>query len=382
MNVTLISNHDNLIKAETAGQYIVEYYAVPERMDLVSIQIFDPEENTISEIEPDIPKIRFIEIINCIWNCADVYFAACDVTESSKLNISVFRYSTKEQSAVMICSFIKNRDLLNEDKRLKLFILSDSIILMQTEILHRSVSQNMMGNIEFSLTLYNLDSGTETAVSEANFINNGINTVIPVSEKKILVKTGYSYIEDSRLDTGSKNESFIESIYLTTVAKFIADITLEKEIVDMPMIESAYLDRHITKPFVDGDYTHFTIVDAERKITKCVFYQNETEEQTEYSIASFDPDDLYITHVVNNIPYVRRQNGDDITFINLKNAEADVWFYEERFLAQSGGLFLLESIQKRQRRHIYSYPGMMRVADEERDYCCLCQTEKNCYIYC
>ena len=305
MNVTLISNHDNLIKAVTAGQYIIEYYAVPERTDLVSMQIFDPKENTISEIEPDISKIRFIEIINCIWNCGDVYFAACDVTENSKLNISIFRYSTKDHKSVMICSFIKNRDLLNEDKRMKLFILSDSTILMQTEILHRSVSQNMMGNIEFSLTLYNLDSGTETAVSEANFINNGINTVIPVSEKKILVKTGYSYIEDSRLDTGSKNESFIESIYLTTVAKFIADITLEKEIVDMPMIESAYLDRHITKPFVDGDYTHFTIIDAERKITKCVFFHNETEERTEYSIASFDPEDLYITHVVNNIPYVR-----------------------------------------------------------------------------
>ena len=382
MNVTLISNHENLIKAESAGQYIVEYYAVPERADLVSVQIFDPKENTISEVEPETQKIRFIEIVNCIWNCGDVYFASCDITENSKLNISVFRYSLKDHNTVMICSFIKNRDLLNEDKRMKLFILSDSTILMQTEILHRSVSENMMGNIEFSLTFYNLDSGSETAVSDANFINNGINTVIPVSEKKILVKTGYSYIEDSRLDTGSKSESFIESIYLTTVAKFIADITLEKEIVDMPMIESAYLDRHITKPFVDGDYTHFTIIDAERKITKCVFFHNETEERTEYSIASFDPEDLYITHVVNNIPYVRRQNGDDITFINLKNAEADIWFYEERFLAQAGSLFLLESFQIRPRLHIYSYPGMKRVADEERDYCCLCLTEDNCYIYC
>ena len=43
MNVTLISNHENLIKAESAGQYIVEYYAVPERADLVSVQIFDPK---------------------------------------------------------------------------------------------------------------------------------------------------------------------------------------------------------------------------------------------------------------------------------------------------------------------------------------------------
>ena len=79
---------------------------------------------------------------------------------------------------------------------------------------------------------------------------------------------------------------------------------------------------------------------------------------------------------------MRRQNGDDITFINLKNAEADIWFYEERFLAQAGSLFLLESFQIRPRLHIYSYPGMKRVADEERDYCWLCLTEDNCYIYC
>ena len=360
----------------------MEYYKDPARQDLMSIQVFDPAAETVYEIAPDISKIRFIEIINCIWKCEDVYFASCDVLGTTKLSIAIYRHSIADHSEKLICSFIKNIDILNEDKRIKLFVLNDSSILMQTEILHKSISQNMLGNMEFSLSLYNLDSGAETIVSEANFLNNGINTVIPVSDKKIVVKTGYSYIEDSRLDTGSKSESFIESVYITTVAKFIADITLEKDVVDMPLLESAYLDRHITKPFADGGYIHFTIIDAERKLTKCIFYEIETEERTEYSVASFDPDDLYITHIVDHIPYVRRRAGEDVTFVNLKTAETDVIFYEEHYVAQAGRLFVTESGRRHPRMFIYSYPELKRVLDEERNFTCLCSINEDCYIYC
>ena len=72
MNVTLINNHDNLKQAVPAGSSIVEYCADPDRKDLMSMQVYDPAANSIYEIAPDIPKISFIEIMNCIWKCGDV----------------------------------------------------------------------------------------------------------------------------------------------------------------------------------------------------------------------------------------------------------------------------------------------------------------------
>ncbi|MBQ9030321.1 MAG: hypothetical protein IJ106_02550 [Parasporobacterium sp.] len=382
MNVTLIGNHDNLITAVPCGDVIVEYYSDPARKDIQYIQVFDPVKNTLFEVSPDLPKIRFVEISNCIWQSEDLYYASCDVLENNRMDISVYRYSLKERSEKKICSFIRNLDILNEDKRVKLFILNESTILMQTEILQKSLSQNLLGNIEFVLNLYNLETANVTTVTDANFINNGINEVIPVSETKILVKTGYSYIEDNRLDTGSKSESFIESIYIATVAKFIADLTLAKENLDMPLIESAYLDRHITKPFVSGSYTHFCIVDEETRTAKCVFFNNETEERTEYTEYSFDPEDLYITHVIDNIPYVRIKSGDDVKLVNLKTAEADILFYDEHFIAQSGTLFVTESADSGRKMHIYSYPRLRLEAEDDRDYSCMCRLKDDYYIYC
>lgn len=382
MKVTLLSKQNNLIRVCPVRNRIIEYYQDPARKDLNYIQVYDPEKNTCYEAAPEIRKSEHFDIINCIWNSCDVFFAECEVAEEGNLEISVFRHNTETAQTTRICSFFKKMDILNEDKRVKLFILNETTILMQTETLYKRISETRMGSIAFSLSLYHLDTGSETTVTENNLKNNGINSIIPVSDKKIMVKTGYSYLEDDRLDSPNESEAFIESIYVTTAAKLIADITLARYSLDMPLIDSAYLDSHIIRPFITGDILHYSIVDMKNKSMKCVFYNIRTEERTDYAVVGFDPEDINITYVIGTTPYVRKTTETAVNFLNLVLGETDIVFYGETFLDLTGTILITQTIAKHPHLHIYSYPKLKLLVDEDRDYECSCRLHGDCYIYC
>jgi len=382
MEITLISKQNNLIQVIPARDHLVEYYRDQSRKDLIYIQVYNPANNTVYEVAPEIRKSDYIEITNCIWDSNDVFFADFELSDTGSLTIHIYRHVIGTSATSKICSFIRKMEILNEDKKVKLFILNESTILMQTETLYKNISETRMGSIDFSLSLYHLDTGTETLVTETNLKNNGINTIIPVSDKKIMVKTGYSYLDDDRLDSANESESFIESVYVTTVAKLVADITLARNIVDMPLIDSAYLSSHITKPFITGDILHYSIVDVINQTMKCVFYNIQTEEKTEYSVVGFSPDDLDITYVIHETPFVRKTTENGVSFLNLKIEETDIVFYNEVFLGLEGNILILETMGKHPLMHIYSYPKLKLLSEEDREYECSCILNNRCYIYC
>ena len=382
MNITLVSKQNNLIRVFPVRDRIIEYYQDPARKDLYDIMVYDPVHNTCYEAAPGIRKSEYIDISNCIWDSCDLFFAACEVSEDGNLTVSIYRHNTDTAQTTLICSFIKNREILNEDKRVKLFILNETTILMQTETRYKTISETRMGSIAFSLSLYHLDTGTETPVTESNLKNNGINCIIPVSDTRIMVKTGYSYLEDDRLDSSNESEAFIESVYVTTVAKLVADITLARNALDMPLIDSAYLDSHITRPFITDDILHYSIVDMKNQNMKCVFYHINTEERTDYVVLGFDPEDINITYVIGGTPYVRKTAETSVSFLNLQLGETDVSFFHETFLDTIGNILITETSAKHPKMRIYSYPKLKLLAQEDREYMFSCMLHGDCYVYC
>ena len=382
MKIKLIKSQERLFKISPVGNRIAEYYRDEVRRELFHIQLFDPADNSIFEVSPKRLKISFVELINCIYDCRDIYYTSCNVIGEDLVEISLYKYAVDTGMESRIFSCLRNFNILNPDRRLKIFLLNEFAVLLQTEILHESSGADTMGNIEFNLVLFNLDTGGETMVTEANFINNGVNTIIPVSDKKIMIKTGYSFLEDTRLDEKNENNALIESVFITTVAKFIADMTLSRDFVDMPLIESAYYDRYITTPKVTEQYIHFSVLNSNEKNTKCVFYNFDTDERIEYTVRSYNTVHPDITYIIRSSPYVRMLSDSTVNFINLKNTEIDVTFYDEDFQEQTGSLFILKSRNEDRRMHIYSYPGFKMVLDEKRDYERSCCIDNNYYIYC
>ena len=382
MEITLISKQNNLLRVVPVRDHLVEYYRDLSRKDLIYIQVYHPAKNTVYEVAPDIRKSDYIDITNCIWDSNDIFFADFELSDKGNLTIHIYKHVIGTSTTSLICSFIRRMEILNENKRLKLFILNESTILMQTETLYKNISETRMGIIDFALTLYHLDTESETLVTETNLKNNGINTIIPVSDKKIMVKTGYSYLDDPRLDSANESESFIESVYVTTVAKLVADITLARNIVDMPLIDSAYRNSHITKPFITGDMLHYSIVDVKNQAMKCVFYNIQTEERMDYAVVGFSPEDLDITYVIHGIPFVRKTTENGVNFLNLKIGETDITLYNEVFLGLEGNILIMESIGKHPMMHIYSYPKLKLLSEEDREYECSCIMKDHCFIYC
>lgn len=382
MNITLLSAQDNLIKVSALGKYIAEYYADPERQNMMDIRIYDPDHNTYWEVAPKLNKIDFIRAVNCIWNSQYLFFAACTLLSGDEVEISVYRYNLISRTYQQLYRFYRPQEILKQKNRIKIFILSDSVILIQNEIYHKEIAGNMIGNIQFHLDLIRLDTEEETAVVDSNFLNNGINTITAVSDNKIMVKTGYSWIEDDRMEDSESSGAFIESLYVTTTSKFIADMTIASDTIDMPLIESAYRDRHIVRPAVTGSYTHYILANQETNESKCVFYNHESGERLEYNAGALDTKDIDITYVIHNQPYVRSVSGNEINFLNLKRAEMDISFYDESFLEKQGDLFILQEKGGKEKMHIYTYPGLKRAVSEKRTYRASCRIGYDYYIYC
>lgn len=380
MDISLISYKENLYSISAVGDHIAEYYHDISNRNLYHIQLYDPDKNLVREILPNQRKSDVVEIINCIWNSKDIYFASYVQLDEEHIEFSIIKYVISTDTQTTICTFIDNRAVLERSKRVKVFILTESTILLQGEIQHTEASENMLGNIEFSLSLYNVETYKETSVTETNFLNNGIDTIIPISDNKILIKTGYSYLEDDRLNPTYKDEAFIESVQITTAAKFIADITLATDSVDMELIESSYLDSHIIRPRVTGDYIHFCVMNIEKNTTKCVFYNHITAERFEYNIKGIDFSDIYITYVIDNIPYVRKKSDDNVNFVNLEKAEIDITFYDAVFEEQLGDIFILSSFNGKY-MSIYSYPKLNFLLQEKKIYFLSCKLKDAYYIY-
>ena len=382
MNITLLNSSDNLIKVSVLGSYIVEYYSDPEKKSKLNICVYDPDNNTLDEVAPDINKLDLIETINCIWGSSDLYFAGCTITEDKKLQIIIYQYEPASGRLRKHCWVKKKLDVLTSGHKIKIFILSDSVLLIQTEISHRAVTEKMIGNIEFELSLLRLEDRAPIVITDANFVNNGINVIKAVSENRIMIKTGYSWLEDKRMDNSEKSGAFIEAVYITTTSKFIADMALGGDIMDMPLIESAYRDTHIVKPNVTGSYTHYILASPGSYESKCVFYDNETGERIEYNPGQLNLNDMDIAFVINNQPYIKNTSKHEINFLNLKKAEMDISFYDQSLTGQTGNIFILQEKGKRNKLNVYVYPGLRRIISEEREYFTSCQVGDDYYIYC
>ena len=90
---------------------------------------------------------------------------------------------------------------------------------------------------------------------------------------------------------------------------------------------------------------------------------------------------MYITYVVNNIPYVRKNAENKVSFFNLLKAVSDIEFYEEQFLDQTGKIFITAPENDYQRIHIYSYPKFQQVINEKTKYLCSITSENRHYVY-
>ena len=383
ININLIKKQGDLYDLIVRENKIIELYHKDSAvMGELVFCVYDPGSNTLTEIEPEVKKADFVHFHISYQPCRDVYYAVCRICEDDTVDIDIFSYDLSGKLSSLLCSMKETTEVLTGRKRVRVFVLSKSQLLIQTEIVDTRAAEKRMGNILFSQALYDTKTDTATPVAEENLKNNGINSIVPLNENEVMIKTGTSFLEDSRMTYGSEKDALIESVYTTTIAKFTADISLKLTNIDMKLLTSTYFDKYILKPEVKDDFICYNVVDVDNRESDCIFYNFKTGEKITCKNTDISLNDLRLAYVIDNNPYVRRYINNSCEFINLRTAENDISFYDEDFIDVCGNLFIT-SRQHGRKTHmrVYKYPHMDVLHEETCSYIAGIMHDNNYYIY-
>lgn len=383
MLINILKKNGDLYDLSWKEDQILEIYHIDHKpADLLKLCVYDPAANSLEEIQPDHNKIAFVNIKVSYKPCVEVYYATYQETADKMLEIKLYAYHLKTKKIRIVCSFIESKSVLTSQKIIRAFILSPSDVLIQTEVVNKKESSNLMGSIVFTQTLYSADLPEPLPIIEENFNNNGINAIIPINETEILVKTGFSFLEDSRLSVASKNDALIESVYRTTSQKLIGDLKLSLGNIDMYLITTAYFDKYILRPEIIDQFIVFNMVDVASKSSESLFINYVTDEKYTVQNNNIDLTDLRVAYVVNNDPYIRRTKGGKSDFVNVRTAENDISFVDDTFITVLGKLFVLESKSKHHTNlKLYNYPKMDIVLDAKYSYIAGIHNKDQYYLY-
>ena len=383
MDIKIIRKNEKLEDVLLGGNKILEV-ALPSmgNESFYDISLYDPAQNSILSIAPEIKKYNFIPVYNCIWNSADVYFASYEEGAEHEITISLYRFNETAAETEEILKFTEKSIIVRGYKCIKLFVLTETQILVQTEHKKDWESKSLMGNIEFVQTIFDLNSSTSSQVNDLNFINNGINMIYPVSKTGIMLKTGYSYLEDERISGESENDALIESVYFGSMALLLSALSKESATVGFKMLATTYFDKCILSPRVDEDYIYFSIADSANKTVETIFFNHKTEETFRCLTENTDPSDAGSGYVAGNVPYVKNYIEGRTEFLNLRTSDVDCVFYDDNLEAVNGRLIIFSKKKKNKDFiRVYRYPKLDLLLEEEGSFNSLCRDDDHYYIY-
>ena len=383
ININLVRKQGDLFDLFIRNNSIIEQYHedAPGGGHLFEYR-FDPKSNRLFEIDPEVDKVDFVHFHVSYKPCTDVYYAVSHIRNDSTVDIDIMAYDLANERSNLLCTFNETLTVLTGRKRVNVFVLSRTQLIVQTEEVAYGDTTSLMGTIAFSQVLYDTDAEEPIPVVEENFINNGIHSIIPLNETEVVVKTGFSFLEDSRLSYGSEKEALIESVYITTLSKLTADLSLKLTNIDMELLQSTYFEQFILKPEVKDDFVFYNVINVEKHESTCVFYNYVTKEKTVAVNTDIDMDDLRIAHIVANTPYVRRYMDSGCEFVNLVTAENDISFYDEAFIEVCGELFITcRRHGKRSHLRVFRYPHMDIVLEERCNYTAGIFSGNDYYLY-
>ena len=381
MNIKIIKKHNNPCYVAPKGDSIMELIRVSNDTEY-RIFAYNPKKNTADEIGEGLKIPTAVEMCNAIWESSDIYYAVLnEIAENTKIDVHM--YSTKTKTDEIIYSFQMRDDLDIYKTRVKIFILSKTMLIVQLEFTEEEKREDLMGHISFVQILVDIENETETEIEDENIVNNGINVILPISPTHILIKTGYSFIEDYRYEVQKEEEALIESIFINSSSKFIADLTIQAKTIDMQQLASTYYDKFILSPEFKDNYVFFTIIEPATSTSEIIFLNVETNEKYSCRNEQIDLNDLNLGCIIGGTPYVKNTASTDMKFLNLKNGDFDLSCMGEEFEGIIGDLLILKRLKKNRKEitEIYSYPKMELIYEAKGTMLIGCVKDDDYYLY-
>lgn len=326
------------------GQYLNDNYVLEtlkydsefKSIKGVRYCLLNIETNERTEILPNIEKYEIGSIVDVCLEKKYLYFvnleknysknAEDNNTEESKKNghILILRYNIFTGETETVYGFVDNLDGLNETRKIKIFIINDSYLILQNEYLVLSSSKMYSGFFKFNQRLYNIKDETEYIITDENFNINGIMDIIPVLENQCIIKTGYSLLEDNRYNLLEKDECSLEAVSFMNISQMISDLAINKGTVSLETIEQTYYNKTI--PYIKrmDDYLVYSCVNNETKEEEVKFYNlitGEIKNCINQEVVRLS--NMAKAYVLNSEPYICIVKDNEISFLNLNTGKID-----------------------------------------------------------
>ena len=377
MNINIVKKKGNLYTLSSKIDKVLEVYL---SNDSLQYYLYSPENGTIKELYPQIPKDYHVTVSNCLYE-SDLVFFASRMRDGDEYIYTIYSCHGDDEPRKM-CTFRESADFDENSVDITAFILSENHVLVQRTDWVKWDFEQYLGNLKFELTLYDAETGESFAVTEESYKNNGIKLIKRLDETDIMVKSGFNCLEDSRIPANSEKAALIEGVYFGSMELFIENLKSNSTMHDLNLLVSTYNDKYIVNSGYGDGLIFYTIVQADRKIAETYFCNIKTEEKISFRKEDPDLEDMNYSYVIDGIPYIRIASKKSVDFLNLKSADIDINFPDEEFVDVIGRLFVMKRVKyNHEHLRLYLYPKLKMVLDEKAKYVDSCKVNEDLYIY-
>jgi len=377
MNLKLIKNAENVEDSILLGNdkiLVKEYFdSKYPGIRQAKYYIYNLTTNEKYEILPKFFKLDIFRIVDAGKRKEYVYFVQYNNHDGV---FNFVRYDYKTKKILVLYTIHEDIKKFYTDKKLSIFVLDESNIIVQTEKLRRNLSDNYEGYFDFELMLYMSKEGKSYTVVDENFVNNGISDMIPVSDNLLAIKTGFSLLEDDRYQILDKFEVSVESVSLVNTKQLISDLIINQNSIIMDNIDQAYYKQTIPYISASGDYLIYSKIDNETREESIFFYN--TVNKTVLTCINKDITNakkLAQPLVIHNKPYIRVNKSKKTEFLNLKNKKIELSFASDKIINDiCGDIFIITEQKKglfgniKNYICVYKYPTMAILHSEKGEY--------------
>lgn len=352
--------------------------------------LYDLETNSREEILPKIKKYNLLNIVDAAWDSKYIYFTNCGV-QFGNIRIKIFRYDYLSKQFDVIYSFVDSLYIIHQQKQIKIFILNDSYFIFQSAHLKSNEKYTFKDFLNFELFLFNIKENSEIKIVDENLSNNGIDSIIPISDTHSVLKTGYSLLTNERFKYLEKEEACVEAISIVNIQQLISDLLLIDSNIDIDTIDQAFFNKTFSYVLVKGDYMVYSSVNFELQEEEIFFYNYITKEtRTCINQNVYRSEDLARPYIIENTPYIRLNNQKGTEFFNLDRSKIDIRFDSDVEVSNViDNIFIVSGMIKkglvkkyRPYLSIYKYPQMNILHQEKAFYLGGIRTdEENLYIF-
>ncbi|SHI30418.1 hypothetical protein [Parasporobacterium paucivorans] len=329
------------------------------------------------EILPKIKKIDFIDCIDAVWDSGCVYFTACSSAGyQHKTFVEVYRYNILDRSYDIIYSFVDSLSEFDHNKKMKIFILNSSHMIIQTAYPVQTESRSE-DYLKFDLTLFGIKDKTSMRIVDENLVHNGIDDIIPISASRSAMKTGFSLLESNRHTLLTKEEASVEGISIINIQQLISDLLLRTTNVAFDPIGQAYFSKTFAYMDVQGNFLIYSAINFDEQNEEIFFYNFASKEmKTCINNNILEYGDIARPCVMDDTPllWVKNQKGTEL--VNLNKEKVHFSFSNEIVVEDIINNFVITSGMAKRKFFrsyspyftVYKYPQMNLLLQENAFY--------------